>query len=260
MREPRTPHVEAIDRALALLIALADAGPAGSTLAELSKAAEVDKATAYRALSTLKHRGFATQSGAQGSYVIGPAAMQLADRAFTPRNLARALHPGLVAISRAADELVHLGILVGDQVQYLDKVEPEHAIRVWSAVGQLVPVASTSMGRALLAARSVPDEQLDGYLSVLPPDRSVSLDRLRDSVVTARVRGYAVELGENQPDVGCVGVPILSSGTAVAALSITAPMSRMGDERQRELGELIHRVLPPLLPEGLSLTPDPPRP
>lgn len=255
MHVGQAPRVEAVDRALLLLLALAAAGPSGATLAELAEAADANRSTAYRALTTLKLRGFAIQADPNGPYQLGPAAMDLADRAYTPRNLARAIHPALVALSRAADELVHLGVLVGDQVLYLDKVEPEHSIRVWSAVGQLAPVASTSMGRAILAARGVSDQQLDGYLKNLPSDRVVTRARLQEAVISARETGYAVEVGENEPGISCIGVAIMGADATVAALSITAPSSRMDPSRQRDLAELIRREVPPLLREGLALMP-----
>ena len=255
MSETELPRVEAVDRALQLLVALSDAGPQGAPLAELAERAAVNKSTAYRALSTLRLRGFASQAEDTGHYRLGPAAFELGDRAYGPKNLAQAFHPALVSLSRAADELVHLGVLSGDRVLYVDKVEPERAIRVWSAVGQQVPVASTSMGRALLAARGVPDGSLRGYLTNLPGDCHVTPERLRDSVAEARRCGYALELGENQPDVACIGTAIMRGSAAVAAVSITALAVRMTPERQRELAGLMVTELGPLLPQGLSLTP-----
>jgi len=255
MTETTTPRVEAVDRALQLLVALADAGPDGATLATLAENAEVNKSTAYRALSTLRLRGFAAQDETNGTYRLGPAAFDLGDRAYAPHNLAQALHPALIALSRAADELVHLGVLTGDHVLYVDKVEPERAIRVWSAIGQRVPVASTSMGRALLAARAVPDQLLSGYLKHLPADRQVTPDRLLESVTAARRCGYALELGENEPDVACIGTAILRGSSPVAAVSITALAVRMTPERQQELAGLMVSEVGPLLPHGLSLMP-----
>lgn len=255
MIETQAPRVEAVDRALQLLVALADAGPNGASLAELATSVEVNKSTAYRALSTLRLRGFATQEDANGSYRLGPAAFELGDRAYAPHNLAQALHPALIALSRAANELVHLGVLAGEHVLYVDKVEPERAIRVWSAVGQRVPVASTSMGRALLAARGVPDQLLGGYLKNLPADRQVSPERLLESVTLARACGYAVEHGENEPDVACIGTAIMRGTSPVAAMSITALAVRMTPQRQQELAGMIVSEVGPLLPEGLSLMP-----
>lgn len=250
-----TPRVEAVDRALLLLQALADAGPSGATLAELAATVEVNKSTAYRALSTLRLRGFAEQDGDTAPYRLGPASYALADSAFAPQHLTQALQPALVALSAVSDELVHLGVMTGDKMLYLDKVEPERAIRVWSSVGQRVPVASTSMGRALLAARGVPDSQLVGYLKGLPADRQVSLQRLTETVQAARRCGYAVEVGENEPDVSCLGTAILRGADPIAAVSITALAARMTEQRQRELAGLIVTEAGPLLPAGLSLAP-----
>ncbi len=252
MPSPTTARVEAIDRALTLLNALSEAGPAGASLAALAAATGLPKATAYRALSTMRGRGFADQSDTTGHYLLGTAAIELADRSDTPRALAAAIHPALVALSRAADELVHLGVLSGDRVLYIDKVEPERAIRVWSALGQLVPVASSALGRALLAARRVPDEHLGSYLRAPHADQ-VTLERLRDSVADARLGGYAVEVGENEPGVACVGVAILREEQPVAALSVTALASRMTPRRQKAVARLIRAEVPPLLPPGLSL-------
>lgn len=253
MNHDQGPRVEAVDRALQLLVALADAGPEGAPLAELAGRVGVNKSTAYRALSTFKLRGFATQDDATSVYRLGPAAYELGDRAFSPQNLAQALHPALVALSQAAEELVHLGVLAGQHVLYVAKVEPERAIRVWSAVGQQVPVATSAMGRALLAARNVPDQQLAGYLRHLPAERAVEPDRLVEVVSQARRVGYAVEIGESQPDVACIGTAIMRGNEPVAALSITVLADRMTPARQAELAGLIAQEVSPLLPEGLSL-------
>ncbi len=138
----------------------------------------------------------------------------------------------------------------------IDKVEPARAIRVWSAVGQRAPVATTAMGRALLAARRVPDDLLDVYLQSLPPER-ITRDRLRDEVDAARRRGYATELEENQPGVACLGMALLRGDQPIAAFSITSLAERLTTRRQAELAELIRRELPATLPDGIRLQPAP---
>ncbi|HMR48637.1 MAG TPA: IclR family transcriptional regulator [Arachnia sp.] len=248
------PRVESVDRALQLLLALADAGPDGAQLADLAKATGVNKSTAYRCLSTMRGRGFAEQSD-DGGYRLGPAAFALTERTYSPRNLATAMHPALVALARTTNELVHFGVLTGDHILYLDKVEPERALRVWSAIGQRMPVASTAMGRALLAAREVPDHLLPGYLRSVPAARPITAEQLHDSVRTARRLGYAVEHGENEPDISCLGTVIMQGPTPVGALSITAPAGRMTPDRETELASIIAREVPPLLPQGLRLLP-----
>ena len=174
------PRVEAIDRALSLLTALSQAGPKGAPLTELAVATGVNKSTAYRALSTMRAHGFVTQSASTGDYRLGAAAMALGEQFLTPQSLVQSLHPALVALSREADELVHLGILNGDRVIYVDKVESDKAIRVWSQVGRNASAATTSLGRAILAYRPIPDDHLDAYA---PSEAAAA--QLRDAVAAA---------------------------------------------------------------------------
>ncbi len=241
--------MEAIDRALMLLTALAEAGPDGAALAELSNTTGVNKSTAYRALSTMRSHGFVAQSDVTGDYRLGTTAMTLGERFLTPQSLVQSLHPALVALSREADELVHLGVLVGDEVLYLDKVEPERAIRVFSEVGRRTSAATSAMGRALLAARNVTEEQLAAYLHHCP----VSVEELSEALASARSRGFSSELEVNERGVGCLGAALMRGPDAVAALSITMPSERLTDQRQVELAALISTLLPPLLPDELTL-------
>jgi len=213
----------------------------------------VNKSTAHRALATLRAHSFAMQSDSTGHYRLGPSAIALGDVFWGSDNLPVALHPALVALSREVGELVHLGVLTDDQVLYVDKVEPERAIRVWSSVGQRVPAATTSMGRALLAAADLPDEQLRVYLRAVPPERQVTWDHLRDVVHQARSRGFATEVEENEPGVACIGMAILRGSRTVGALSITSLADGITPDRQAALAASIRGVVGPLLPEGLAL-------
>ncbi|MCV2489165.1 IclR family transcriptional regulator [Geodermatophilus sp. YIM 151500] len=251
MAEP--PRIEAVDRAVRLLVALAEAGPDGAALGDLADTVGVNKSTAYRALTTLRGHAFAMQSESTGRYRLGPSAIALGDVFWGSDNLPVAVHPALVALSREVGELVHLGVMADDQVLYVDKVEPERAIRVWSSVGQRAPAATTSMGRALLAAGNVPDDHLGIYLRAVPADRAVTWEHLQDVVHEARSRGYATEIEENEPGVACIGMAILRGNRTVGALSITSLADRMTPGRQRELAAVIRGVVGPLLPEGLVL-------
>lgn len=245
--------IEAIDRALLLLNELADAGAKGASLAELAQGLGINKSTAYRALFTLRTRDFVQQDADTGNYLLGTAAIALGTRYLDGESLAVLLHPALVALSREVDELVHLGVLAADRVLYVDKVEPHRAIRVWSQIGRTVPVASTSLGRALLAYRGTEREQLAAYMSALPPDRTLDEADVWEHIQRARRVGYATEFMENEPGIACVGVPILRGSTAVAALSITAPADRMDAKRMHNLASSVQTVVPPLLPLGLAI-------
>jgi DNA-binding IclR family transcriptional regulator len=261
--------VESVDRALRVLQALAAAGPGGLQLVELSGELGLNKTTVHRTLGALRHRDFVAQEPTTGRYLLGPRAVALSEQFFREENLPALLHPALVALCAATDELVHLGVLSGVQVVYLDKVEPERPVRVWSAIGRRNWAVTTGLGRAMLAFRGIQRSVLDGYVDAVGGAVAVEHGHVWDELVDTRRRGYAVEVEENEPGIACVAVPLLrggpsaapaapssgqdGAGAPVAALSITAPVDRMSAARIHELYGQIQRVVPPLLPAGLSL-------
>lgn len=252
-RKEALPRIEAIERALVLLDALSQAGEEGTSLATLCADARMNKSTAYRALSTMRTHGYVRQDLANGNYALGPAALVLPRRYFSGDELATRLHPALVALCRRADELVHLGVLSGDQIVYLDKVEPQRVIRVWSDVGRTVPAARTSLGRAILAYSGVERQQLSAYLHDPQVAAVVDEDRLWEILEFARATGYAYEVEENEPGIACVGVPLLRGSRAVGALSVTTFSRSFTEARRTELVELMRAVIPPLLTDGVAL-------
>ena len=235
-----------VDKALLTLDALGRAGAGGTSLAALSDEVGANKSTLHRTLAALRHRSYAEQAD-DGTYRLGPAVLALGSSFLAEENLPALLRPALDALSVAVDELVHLGVLAGREVVYLEKVEPQRAVRVWSAVGRRRPAATTALGRALLAAGRLDDDALTGYAGT-----GTTTDRLRDAVASARRLGYATETEENEPGIACAAVAVLRAGRPLAAVSITAPVERMtGPAREARIAAL-REVLPRHLPDGIS--------
>ncbi|MCB7136584.1 IclR family transcriptional regulator [Cellulosimicrobium marinum] len=241
-----------VDKALLALEALAAAGPPGVALGTLAADLGLHKASLHRTLAALRHRGYADQDADTGRYRLGTAATALATVYLGEENLPALLHPVLVAVCQATDELVHLGALAGTEIVYLDKVEPSRAVRVWSAVGRRRPAATTALGRAMLAHHHLDDDRLGWYAAAVPDDRVRTAD-LHDVCRRTRERGFAHEDEENEVGISCVAVPVLRAGRPVAAISVTAPADRLGTRRRAEVEATLARVVPPLLPDTLAL-------
>ncbi len=238
MTQPPSP-LGSVDKALLTLDALARAGAGGLPLADLAAEVGANKSTLHRTLAALRHRGYADQRP-DGAYTLGAAVLSLGSAYLAEDNLPGLLRPALEALRDEVDELVHLGTLAGREVVYLDKVEPQRPLRVWSAVGRRIPVATTALGRALLAA--APGD--------LPQDADGTL---RAAVSGARERGYASEIEENEPGIACVAVALLRGGRPVAAVSITAPVERMTGTARAARVAALRELLPAVLPTGLTI-------
>ncbi|WP_245534434.1 IclR family transcriptional regulator [Xylanimonas cellulosilytica] len=244
--------IGAVDKALLALDALARAGAGGAPLAELAADVGVHKATLHRTLAALRHRGYAEQTP-DGSYRLGAAALVLGGTFLREENLPDLLRPALEALSAQVDELVHLGALAGREIVYLDKVEPQRAVRVWSAVGRHRPAATTALGRAWLAAAEAAGTLLDDAALARLAGDDADPRALRRAVDAARERGYGEENEENEPGISCVAVAVLREGRPVAAVSITAPAERLSGQARRHRLDALRESLPGLLPAGLAV-------
>ncbi len=249
--ENAEPPVGSVDKALALIELLAEAGPEGMALRDVVEASGLNKASAHRTLQALQHRGFAEQDTNQ-RYRLGSRPALLVDRFLREENLPMLFRPVLLAICQEAQELVHLGILEGRNVLYLDKVEPDHTLRVWSRVGRQVSVLTTALGRAMVAGEGTPDALLSAYTA--DADATVA-DRFRRGVGEARVRGFATEREENEAGICCVGVALRRSTGRPVAVSITGPSNRMGVDRLDKLGRRLREVLHASAPPGFAVAP-----
>jgi len=141
-------------------------------------------------------------------------------------------------------ETVHLGALEGNQVRYVDGLESERALRVVARTGTLAPAHCTSLGKALLALMT--DEQVARlYPASAEPfpartDRSITTQaRLLKELGKARTRGYAVNSGETEEDVGSVAVAFRDFAGRPAAIAVAAPSSRLSAQRISRIGELM---------------------
>jgi IclR family transcriptional regulator, acetate operon repressor len=242
-----------VDKALLALERLAAAGPLGAPLGSLAVDLGLNKTSLHRTLAALRFRGYAEQDPATGDYRLGPAATALGTVYLGEENLPALLAPTLTAVCEASGELIHLGVLSGPEIVYLDKVEPARAVRVWSAIGRRRPAATTALGRALLAFRSTDRSAMRWYTNAAEDTGPVTEDELWGILRATRARGYATETEENEPGISCLAVPLLRAGHAVAALSVTAPSDRMDDQRNLEIARTIDAVARPLLPDSLSL-------
>ncbi len=125
---------ESVDRALRVIETLGESG-SGYTLEELSAATAIPKSTLHRTLAALKARGFAAQPRAGGPYTLGPQLLAVAFGFHERLDVRGLIHPLLVRARDQFGETVHMGMLDGADVVYLDKVESLKPLKMTSVIG-----------------------------------------------------------------------------------------------------------------------------
>ena len=149
--------------------------------------------------------------------------------------VAHTARPELEKLSAPVKETINLSVMLDREIFYLDKGETFRSVVCNTKVGTRAPAHATSGGKIMLAFHD-PD-YVDAYCRDLPQmqrltDRTVfSPDLLREQLAQARINGFAIDDGEIEPGLICVGAPIFGlDQTVVAAVSIAGPTFRMKEE------------------------------
>jgi DNA-binding IclR family transcriptional regulator len=225
---PPAYHLESVDNALRILLLLDERG-----VLRVYEAAEelgVARSTAHRLLATLRYRGFVAQDPQGRVYRPGHALAQLGLHAFARRDIRQVARPHLERLCTELAETVHLMVLEGNGVRFVDGVEGTQTVRVGLRVGILLPAHATAGGKALLAA--LPAEQVrDLYprgVPVLTPGTLATLEQIAEELREVSRAGYATNFGESAEGVAAVAVAVHDPlRSPIGAVAVAAPQERM---------------------------------
>ena len=142
--------------------------------------------------------------------------------------LRSAASPMLERLNADTSLVVHLGVLSGANVVYLDKVSGSSGVAVPTRVAGHTPAHASALGKAMLA--TLPAEVLDGLLGPTLPKSTPAtigdLPTLHQELARIRSRhGLAYDDQELAVGLASVAAPITMVGNEVAGLSLTGAIS-----------------------------------
>lgn len=197
------------------------------SLSELSRRTGISKASVHRLAQELLEWGMLERSGTE--YRLGMRAFELGSRVPRFRVLRDAVRPYMENLHRATGETVHLAVLDGLEILYLEKIAGGPRATRPSRIAGRMPLYCTATGKVILAfsAPTLLDELLARPLERLTPSTIVLPGLIREQVRKAHEAGHATESEETAIGYCSVAVPLLGrGGLLLAALSITAPTFR----------------------------------
>lgn len=205
------------------LILDAFSGPSARlTLEEVARTTHLPRSTAHRILDQLVKLSWLDRTSF--GYCLGRRALELSGKADVGDGALRAAAaPELHRLLLKTGMVVHLAVLDGEQVHYLDKVGGRFAAAVPSRVGGRAPAHCTALGRAMLAW--LEPEQVDesvGSSMTRPNPRTIGdLSALHQELGRIRSRGgLAFERGELVPSIACVAAAVRGPERPVGAISL----------------------------------------
>jgi DNA-binding IclR family transcriptional regulator len=216
-----------VGKAIALLEAFDR--PGGIGVSELSRSSGLPKSTAYRLLQILEEWQLIERSGRR--YRLGSRLFELGNRVpyCTPRSLRDVAHPFLEELYELSHETVHLAVINGTDVLYLEKLYGHNPVRSPSYIGGRVPAYSTALGKAMLAysSKELVTRVLASQLQPRTPHTVVLPGLFLEQLRRAKDTGVAFDREEASIGLTCVAAPILDKqNQPVAAISISGATSR----------------------------------
>ncbi len=205
--------------------------PAGLGLTALAESAGLDKATTSRLVNTLVDEGYARLEPTSRTYQLTSKVLGLAAGIPGHSDLVSAARPHLLKLRDATGESVHLGILEGHSIVYVDKLDSQNSVRLVSAVGQRMPIHTTSLGKAILSRLDEGEQRRligPGPLGARTRHSITDVDHLLAVLAESADRGFAFDQEENEENVVCVAAPLVVRDRGViGAISISGPSFRI---------------------------------
>ena len=214
------------------------------TLADIARAANLDRSATQRLVYTLETLGYLRRIAGTRNYGLTSKVLQFSHNFLKANDLIDRASPYLLEISRNLGETTNLHELDGHEVVFVARFPGRHLINIDFVIGSRLPAYFTSSGTSILSV--LPEEErLDilrrTTLEPLTPFTLTDPDRLLERVRVAATRGYAVVMNESVMGDISVSAPIIDEhGRAVAAVNVSVPTTRW--TRERAEAELVQHV------------------
>jgi IclR family transcriptional regulator, KDG regulon repressor len=221
--------------------------PNGCRVIDVAQTFGLARSNAHRTLQTLVECGWAVQDEGASTYRSGLKLFELGSMVDQATDLKERLHPLLAKLAEQSGETIHLAVLDGAEVVYLDKFDSPLPVAAYSRVGGRAAAYCVAAGKALLASMALDEDALKLRIIELKPHTKNSFTdfaALEKELEKIRVRGFAENREEWRMGVcGLGAVVVNAAGKPVAAIGMSVPSIRFSKKQVAEhAAQLLHCV------------------
>jgi len=215
-REPVTLHkvkedrhfVTALARGLEVLASFRSGDRMLGNL-EIAQRCKLPKSTVSRLTYTLTRIGYLHYDEDSGKYRLGTATLALGSKMLARLDVRQMARPHMQDLADFSGAAVSLGTRDRLSMIYVEHCRSQAALTISLDVGSRIPLATTAMGRAYLAA--VGDAERQELLERIRSQDEETWPRIRDGIATEikryRELGCCAAFGDWQKDVNAIAVP-----------------------------------------------------
>lgn len=206
-----------------------------ATFTNIVEEVEMAESTLHDYLTTLVHIGYLSKTGRE--YKLS---LQFLDHGIAARDSLSVYSKSQETLVRLAEEsgaAAWLMVEENGKAVYLAQELGEDAIETHERLGKHEYMHCLAAGKVMLAFApdGFVDEVVDSHgLPEKTPQSITNLDELQSELSSIRERGYAVNHNEAAEGTSAVAAPIIIDDNVVAAVAISAPVTRVDNDQFRE--------------------------
>jgi DNA-binding IclR family transcriptional regulator len=209
-----------------------DDGPGPLGTSELARRTGLAKSTVHRLVGELTAHGMLERRG--DGVVLGLRLFELGERVPRQFDLRKAALPYMADLRAGTRQTVHLAVLDGTEVVYVEILRSRDAPPLPSWVGGRLPAHATGVGKAILAFS--PPETLEAMLHGGLPrlsERTITGPGiLQRALRSVHAHGIAYDHEEARAGLVCAASPITADdGTIAGALSVSGWAGKLNVRR-----------------------------
>lgn len=235
-----------LERALRILNAFSNTRPMLS-LAQLSDAVNLPRATVLRLAATLLEFGFLRQDPVTKQYSLGFRLLELGNSVSDSFSLTKIANPYMAGLQSKIGKTIFLGVLDNDEVLYIGKRDDLcNPIAFTSSVGTRRPPVWGMMGSILMAYLSESEKRRLLKKSPLVAFTKNSITKEKDFLQwlhKVREQGYVIDREMGFDGITGVAAPIFDhNGKAIAGLGVGFISSSVSDKELERIVEEVTRT------------------
>jgi DNA-binding IclR family transcriptional regulator len=201
---------------------------------EIAARAGLPKATVSRLTYTLTKLGYLTHVERLSKYQLAPAALSIGYSALINMRIRQIARPYMQELADYAGASVALGSRDRLSLIYVEHCRSDASTLLRLDLGARIPIATTAMGRALLAV--MPENEREWIMPHIARREKDQWNKVRAGIERGiedyMRRGFTLSVGDWQRDVSAVGVPLVPpDGLGVFAFNCGAPAFQLTRER-----------------------------
>lgn len=227
-KNPAKGPIQSVDRAIDILMTFS-VREQELSLTQIADRVGLNKATAYRLITTMRRRGLIRQRDDNKLYSLGSEFLVFAAIRSRQSSLMDLALPAIRRIRDKVNETTSLAVRVGDYRMNMYQLESLHPVRRGAQSGEHSPLYAGA-SKSLLAFMS--DGEILEYLERtelerFTPTTITEPDHLWEEIRKIRANGYAESRHERFAGAAALSVPVRDAlSGVVGAIYISAPEER----------------------------------